>query len=147
MSPAADPSRTTQRDAGVPAPILLRSGLIAAFAALFANLLVYAIATRSGAGLGVHSGGAFVVLSPAVIGVMSVVPVLLGAALTMMVGRRSSGAVAVLGLVGLGIGVVTTVLPLIMGLGAAAKASLALMHMLTGLIWWIVIGGTARRGR
>lgn len=147
MSPAADPSRTTQSGDGVPAPILLRFGLIAAFASLFANLLVYAIATRSGAGLGVHSGGTFVVLSPAVIGVMSVVPVLLGAALTMMVGRKSTGAVGVMALVGLGIGVVTTVLPLTMGLGAAAKGSLALMHVLTGTIWWIVIGGAARRGR
>lgn len=153
MSPAAstpDPPRPAQLDTDgahpVAKPPVLRHGLIAAGAALFGNLLVYGISTFTDTPLWVTTGLTASTVSPVTVAIMSVVPVFLGTVLTMLVARSSARAVTVMSWVGLAIGVLSAAMPLALAQGGA-KGYLAAMHVVTGIIWWTVLGGAARRRR
>ena len=146
-------STGTTTDTSAPAPgrsttsAVLRTAGVAAAVAVVVNLLLLLVGRLAGGEMVLTpaAGGASQTVGVVPVVVATLVGLGLGAVLLLVVGRRGPrawSAVAVLGLVG---GVVTTPAPLMMSADTATHAALVAMHVLTGVVWFLVVRRGARR--
>ncbi|NAZ76318.1 hypothetical protein GTQ99_12975 [Kineococcus sp. T13] len=143
-SPSTTAPGTPSRARVGPAAVL-RVGALAAGCALVANLLALLVGRLAGADMVVgRPGSAGQEVGPAPVVVATLVGLAAGTVLLLVLrarGARAWTAVAVAGLVA---GVVTTAAPLSMDAGTTTRVTLAAMHVLTGLAWFVVVRRAAR---
>lgn len=109
------------------------------------NLLIWAAARLAGVELEVgRSGAELMSVGPVMVVLTTAVAVLVGGLALYVSALRWSRPHAVLGWVGLAIGVLTVVLPLTAVASAGTRGALAVMHIATGVVWWL---GLQRSGR
>lgn len=109
-----------------------------------ANLVVYAIGRALGADFAVvPSEGRGLTIGAGLVFVTSVVPLLLGGVGLTIASRWGTAGWRVLAWVGLAIGVLSVVMPLTTEATAGTKAALAVMHVLTGVTWFVVVRRSA----
>ncbi|ANS79707.1 hypothetical protein SGUI_2311 [Serinicoccus hydrothermalis] len=132
LSPASAPAQ---------APTRLRSRVATvAGVSLVLNLLVWGLARLVGADFDVTRPGAGpMTVGPVMVAVMTVIPVALGGALTWFLGRTRPRAVTALAWVGLAIGLLTVPMPFTVEASATTQTALAAMHVVTGVVWWILL--------
>lgn len=131
--------------AGVEPAAVLRVGAIAAVTAVIANLLALLVGRLAGADMVVgQPGGAAQTVGPVPVVVATLVGFTAGTILLLVLrdrGARVWTAVAVAGLVA---GVVTVVAPLSMDAGSTTRVTLAAMHVIAGLVWFLSVRRTVR---
>ncbi|MGC3953158.1 MAG: DUF6069 family protein [Propionicimonas sp.] len=112
---------------------------IAAVAAVVVNVVVLFIGQAAGAAL--VAGGQPVGVVQVIIATL--VTFALGAGLLWLVARRRPDGVRLLAWIGLGLGVVSVIAPLTMAAGLATGLTLAPMHLVAGIAWFVAV---SRRG-
>lgn len=124
-----------------------RTGFTAAGIALAASLVVLLVARLSGADMVARppQTDATTTIGVLSVAVVTVVATLVGSLLLVLL-RRRGGARAWLALawIGLAVGVLTTPAPLTVDATAGTRVALACMHVLTGLVWLVVVRRAAR---
>lgn len=125
----------------------LRTGMTSLAVALAANLVILAVARLLGADMTVHRPGAG---SPMTIGigpvtVATVLPVLIATLLLLPLRRRVARAWRPMAYAGLVVGLLSVVLPFTVVAEGDTRTSLAAMHVVTGLVWFVVVGRAAAR--
>lgn len=124
----------------------LRVTGVIALVSIVANLVAYAVARGLGADFEVTrpDGATMTVGVPAVI-LTTLVPLVLGLIALVVAARWGARGWSALAWTGLALGVLTVVMPLSTDAAAGTKAGLAVMHVLSGLIWFVIVRQTARR--
>ncbi len=104
------------------------------------NAIVWAIGRGAGADFHVARPGqsAMTVNLPMVIGT-TLLPVVIGGLLLWWAARRTARGPRVLAWLGLAVGIVTVGAPFSMEALNSTRMSLAAMHILTGLVWWLAV--------
>jgi hypothetical protein len=147
---AADTGSATTKartqKAGLPAALAWRTGALTASIAIVINLIVLGLGRLAGADMSVQPPGS---PAPMTIGVVPVVatvlvPLLVATVLLIAVRGRGAGAWRLLAAVGLGVGLITVAMPLLATATAATTIALATMHVVTGLVWFILVWRAAR---
>ncbi len=125
-----------------------RAAAIAAAAAVLINLLVYAVGRAAGAELEVTQPRADgpMAIGPDNILLVTVLPILLGGIILAVATRRGARAWIVLGWTGLLVGVLTIVMPFTVIATTATRVTLATMHLITGVAWFVALRHTSRQG-
>jgi hypothetical protein len=141
---ATTKARTQQ--AGLPAALAWQTGALTAGIAIVINLIVLGLGRLAGADMSVQPPGS---PAPMTIGVVPVVatvlvPLLVATVLLIAVRGRGAGAWRLLAAVGLGVGLITVAMPLLATATAATTIALATMHVVTGLVWFILVWRAAR---
>lgn len=122
------------------------AGGVVAVVALAANLATFVVARLWGVDMSVRPpGGEEMVVGPGTITAMTVVPVLLGSVLLRTLRERGAVAWRVLGWVGLAVGVLTASAPFSVEAGSGTRVALACMHVVTGVVWVLVVHAALRR--
>ena len=126
-----------------------RAAAAAAAAAVLINLLVHAIGRAAGAELEVTQPGADgpMAIGPGNVLLMTVLPILLGGIILAVAIRWGGRAWNVLSWTGLFVGVLTIVMPFTVTATTATRVTLATMHLITGVAWFVALRHTSRRGR
>ena len=124
-----------------------RAGLTSATAALAVNAVVFATARAAGADMLVRHtiGEPPMVIGLGTVAVMTLAPMVAATLLLLVLrrwGRRSWRALAVIGLV---IGLVTVPAPFTVFADTATRGALALMHVVAGVSWFVVVRRAASR--
>lgn len=121
------------------------SGMISLGVALAANLVVLGVARLADADMVVRRDASSLPMTVGVglVVVTTVLPCLLATLLLLPLRRWGARAWRAMAFVGLAIGILTVPLPLSMVSEGGTRASLASMHVLTGLIWFVVISRAA----
>lgn len=123
------------------------TGLTSAAIALAGNLAVLAVARLAGADMLVQRDEATASMTIGVvpIALTSVVPTLLATVLLLATRRRGPRAWRALAATGLVVGIVTAPAPFTMLAETGTQVSLALMHAVTGGVWFAVVRRAAAR--
>lgn len=118
-----------------------RTGGLSALVALVANLVVLVTGTAAGAEMSVLAAGAGqpMTVNAAMVVATTLLPLLLATGVLVLVHRRGARAWRLLASAGLVVGVVTVVMPLSLTATVGTKAVLALMHVITGLVWFVLV--------
>jgi small-conductance mechanosensitive channel len=122
--------------------------LTSAAIALAGNLVVLVVARLTGADMLVQRDQA---TAPMTIGVVpvaltTVAPTLLATALLQATRRRGPRAWRALAVAGLVVGIVTVPAPFTLLAETSTRVPLALMHVITGAVWFTVVRRAAARG-
>lgn len=136
----AAPSATRTRTPGEVA----RVGVVAAGAAVVTNLSVLLLGRVAGADMVLGRGSATQTVAVVPVVVATLIGLLAGTVLLVVVcnrGHRAWTAVAITGLV---VGLATVPAPLSMAAETTTHATLAAMHAVTGLVWFLVVRRAAR---
>ena len=112
--------------------------------AVVANVAVYAISRALGADFAVAPPGRpGLTIGVGLVLVTSVVPLVLGGLALAVASRWGAKGWRVVAWAGLAIGVLSVVMPLTIEATAGTKSALVLMHVLTGVAWFIVVRRSA----
>jgi len=129
---------STRRDLG-PRRAARAAGL-AAIVAVVVNLVIFGIGKALDVDfVAVPTGDGGDHGRPAAVALLTVVPLIVGGLLLAALGRRGAGAWNVLAWVGLALGVVSVVAPLDAAVETSTGVALALMHVATGVTWFLVV--------
>lgn len=124
----------------------LRAAGVIALVSIVANLVAYVIARGLGTDFDVtRPDGATMTVSAPVVILTTLVPLVLGVIALVVAARWGARGWSALAWTGLALGVLTVVMPLSTEAADGTKAGLAVMHVLTGLIWFVIVRQTARR--
>lgn len=128
---------TTSRDLG-PGRAARTAG-VAAVTAVVVNLVIFGIGTALDVDFVViPPGDERVTVALPVVAVMTLVPLLVGGVLLAVAGRRV-GVWNVLAWIGLAVGLLSAVGPLDSAVQTSTGVTLALMHVVTGLAWFLAV--------
>lgn len=117
-----------------------RTGMVAGGIALVVNLAVLAMAGFAGADMSAQPPGQdAMAVGVAMVAALTAVPVLLGSALLVALRGRGGKAWRILALLGLIVGVTTAPAPFTVEAEGATRVALASMHVITGLVWFVVV--------
>ncbi len=129
---------TARQGAGVSS--LVAATIQAAIFALLANLLVHALAGVAGIeSILIPPGAAPVTITAISIATMTVIPVAIGGLLLILSSRMAPRAARSLPWAGLFVGIGTAIMPISMGGELGGRLVLAAMHVITGVVWFIVV--------
>lgn len=122
----------------------LNIGLTAAIGAVAGNLLVLLGGRLAGADMSVLQPGASepLELGVAVVALMTALPLTLGTAALALATRWGRRGWTILGWLGLAVGLLTTVSPFTVEASTATAVTLAFMHVMPGVVWFLLV----RRG-
>ena len=139
-------TKLSPSEGGLSAGLAWRTGAWTAGIAIGINLIVLGVGRVAGADMSVQPPGS---AAPMIIGVVPVVatvlvPLLIATALLIVVRRRGARAWRLLAAVGLAIGLITIVMPVLATATVATTVTLATMHVITGLVWFILVWRAAR---
>ncbi len=139
---------STERRAGLTAARGWRTGGLAIAVALAGNLIAFAVASVAGAGMTVQPLGASEAMNirPGLVIVTTASPLLGATVLLVLVRRLGERAWRVLAAVGLVLGVLTIAMPLTVTASTGTQVALGSMHVLTGLVWFVLVRRAARVG-
>ena len=118
-----------------------RTGLISISVALAANLALLAVALLAGAEMVAAQtsiGATFVALN-------TVGPLLIATLILLPMRRRGARAWRALATTGLAVGFVTSPAPFTVSAEDSTRLALAAMHVITGVIWFLVVRRAAAR--
>lgn len=143
-STASQLARSTERPTRGAA---VGAGARAALIALVGAFVVLAAGRLLGADLTVTQPGAASssVVGPGMVAVMVVAPVALGTLALLVAQRWGTRGWNALAWLGLAIGVASVSMPLTVEAGAGTKATLALMHVVVGVVWFTTLRRTVAR--
>jgi hypothetical protein len=118
-----------------------RTGLTVACLALVANLLVLVASRALGADFVVQQtpDAAAAEVTFVMVAVMTVAPVLLGTVLLLVLRRWGARAWRALAAVGLALGLLTVVMPFTVEATTGTQVGLALMHVVVGVVWFVLV--------
>lgn len=118
-----------------------RTGLVAAGIAGLANVVVLVSAGALGADLLVRQtpDAAATEVSIGMVAVMSVAPVVLATVVLLVLRRWGARAWRVLAAVGLALGLLTVPMPFTADATTGTQVALALMHVITGVVWFVLV--------
>ena len=123
-----------------------RTGLIITGTALVANTVVLAAARMAGADMIVQRDAATAVtIGVGSVALMTALPIMLATILLLALRRRAARAWGALAVMGLLVGLVTAPVPLAVTAEASTSTALALMHLTTGVVWFVVVRRAATR--
>lgn len=124
---------------------IVRTLLVITAVAVVLNLVAYALGHLAGADMRVtQPGGATsAVVIPAVL-LMTIVPLVIGGLLLVAAARFWRPGVRVLRWLGLAVGVLTVPMPLFSNATPVTVATLAMMHVIVGVVWFIGVGRAER---
>lgn len=128
-------TQPVQTTAPVTSPVSVKRIGLAALAALVVNLIVYAVASAAGAtwlANGQTVAWFMVVLA-------SVIPIAIGAGITVLLARRWTAAPRVMAWVGLAFALVTVPMPFLQSSDSTTSFALASMHVITGVAWFVAV--------
>lgn len=118
----------------------VRPTLLAALLALLGNATIWAVATMAGADFEVApSPSSAMHLGVVIVVVVTVVAVLVGGLTLGMSAPHWTRAPVILAWLGLAVGVVSVIMPLTVQAEPGTKIALVLMHLLTGIVWWLTL--------
>jgi hypothetical protein len=140
-------TKVPTQKAGLPRALAWRTGAWSAGIAIIINLIVLGLGRLAGADMSVQPPGS---PAPMIIGVVQVVatvlvPLLVATLLLMAVRGRGARAWRILAAVGLAVGLITVAMPVLATATAATTTVLATMHVVTGLVWFVLVWRAARR--
>lgn len=115
-----------------PSRTILAAGAAGAVVAGVINLVVFAIADAAGANFEFVQNGRATSVNYGMVAVVTVGSILVGAALAALLGAPRVRLVQIIGAV---IALLSAVAPLMLTGSAAAKAVLALLHLITGVVF------------
>jgi hypothetical protein len=143
MTTATNSPHAVTRTAGS----ALRAGLLVGLIALAGNLLVYAVARLADVNLEVAqpNSDSSQVVGVAEVAGMTIGALVLGALLLVAVARWHPGAWRAVAWLGLALGLLTVPMPLSMEAETAVKVTLASMHVIAGVAWFVVLMARDRR--
>lgn len=123
-----------------PARTAWRAGLIIAALAVLANLAVLAVARLAGADMSVQPPG----VEPMNVGALMVtmttlIPVVGGTILLVLLRKRAQKSWRIMATLGLVVGILTAPGPFTVGADLATGVGLASMHLVTSLVWFLVV--------
>lgn len=150
--PRATPPGTTSGNSGgapsrteVGRAAVVRVGAVVAVAAVLANLLSLLIGRLVGADMVIgQPDGPTQTVGPVPVVVATLVGTVVGTVLLLLLGRRRRRVWTAVAIVGLVVGLATVLAPLSMPAETATHLTLAAMHVLTGLIWFLLVHRAAR---
>lgn len=125
-----------------------RTGLTSVAIAVALNLVVYGAARLAGADMLMQRSEAEPAMEIGIgpVATLTAVPMLLATLLLLLVRRWGARAWTVLAITGLVVGIVTVPLPFTVIAEGSTRVGLALMHVVAGAVWFIVVRrGTADR--
>ncbi len=137
-STAATPSAPDRVPDQPTAPDVLRRAGIVAGAALIVNLLILTLARLFGADMLVDQGGEGIEIGYLPVAISSVAPVVVGG-LLLLVARRHPKGLRLMAAIGLVVALVSVVAPVLAALGVGTAVALSLMHVVVGVIWFVVL--------
>ncbi len=108
---------------------------LAVLAAAVLNLIAYAVGSLAGASW-VANGQSITWI---MVILATLFPMAVGGAITYLLSRRWGKATTVMAWIGLAFGIVTLPAPLFAAENAAAGLSLASMHVITGVVWFLAV--------
>ncbi len=118
-----------------------RTGLTSIVIALAANLAVLAVAVLAGA----EMVAAKMSINAFFVAVNTVVPLLIATLVLLPLRRWGARAWRVLATTGLAIGLVSSAAPFTVSAEDLTRASLAAMHVITGVVWFLLVRRAAAR--
>lgn len=141
------PAARTQSDFFPSAGATWRSGLTSAAVALVLNLVILAVARLAGADMLMQRDETVAAMSIGVgpVATFTVVPMLLATALLLPLRRRGARAWRALATAGLVVGIVTVPLPFTVLAEGSTRGALAVMHVVAGVVWFVVVRRAADR--
>lgn len=121
--------------------VAVRTTAVAIGATVLLNLAILAIGALAGAELEVaqSTGKEPQQIGPAIVAITSIGPLLLGGLVLWLVGRRGRRSWLAVGRLGLALGVVTVVMPVSAVATTGTTLTLAAMHVVTGLVWFVLV--------
>jgi hypothetical protein len=139
-------TKVQTQQAALPARLAWRTGALSAGIAIVINLIVLGLGRVAGADMNVQPPGS---PAPMTIGVLQVVatvlvPLLVATVLLIAVRGRGARAWRLLAAVGLAIGLITVAMPVLATATAATTIVLATMHVVTGLVWFVLVWRAAQ---
>jgi hypothetical protein len=142
----SEATKLSPSEGGLSTALAWRTSAWTAGIAIVLNLIVLSVGRVAGADMNVQPPGS---AAPMIIGVVPVVatvlvPLLIGTALLIGVRRRGTRAWLLLAAVGLAFGLITIVMPVLATATVATTMTLATMHVITGLVWFILVWRAAR---
>jgi len=142
----SEAARLSRSEAGLSAALAWRTSAWTAGIAIAINLIVLGLGRVAGADMSVQPPGS---PAPMTIGVVQVVatvlvPLLVATGLLIATRRRGARAWRLLAIVGLAVGLVTVAMPVLATATVATTMVLATMHVITGLVWIILVWRAAR---
>ena len=140
------PARAWSPGPEMTASLAWRTGGGAAGLACAADLMVLGIGRLVGADMRVQPPGSssMLAIGPELVVVTAIVPLVPATLLLAAVRRHGSRAWRLLATTGLAVGVVSAAGPLLSTATPATRAVLASMHVVTGLIWFVLVRRAAR---
>ncbi len=131
---AAAPPTQTVRGA-------LTVGAVAAIGAAVGNLLVLLVGRLAGADMSVVQAGATeaMTLDAGLVALMTALPVAMGTAALAVATRWGRRGWMTVGWLGLAVGLLTTVSPFTVGATTSTAVTLAGMHVVTGVVWFVLV--------
>ncbi|MEO6143711.1 MAG: DUF6069 family protein [Dermatophilaceae bacterium] len=126
-----------------------RTGLTSVGIALVANLVVLGVARLAGADMLVQRSETVTAMMIGVgpVSVLTVGPMLLATLLLLPLRRWGARAWHALAVTGLVVALVTVPAPFTMLAEGSTRVALALMHVIAGVVWFIVVRRAARRAQ
>lgn len=116
------------------------TGGSALLVAIAVNLVALVVARIAGAEMLVSpSGGEAMEINGWLVFATTVVPLLIASVLLYLARRHRPRSWQVLAVVGLAVAVLTTAMPLSATATTGTKTALVLMHLLTGLVWFVLV--------
>jgi hypothetical protein len=124
-----------------------RAGATSAGVAIAANLAVFGVATLAGADMVVRQSASqpAMHISSLLVTVTVLVPVLAGTLLLLPARRWGTRGWLALAAAGMALGVLSVVIPLAMEVEPGTRLTLASMHVITGVSWFLVVRRAATR--
>jgi Family of unknown function (DUF6069) len=140
------PARTGSPGPDLTAAMAWRTGSWAAGLGCAADLLLLGIGVLAGADMNVQPPGSTSALAigPELVVVTAIVPLVPATLLLAAVRRRGPKGWRLLATTGLAVGVVSAAGPLLSTATPGTKAVLVSMHVVTGLIWFVLVRRAAR---
>lgn len=121
---------------------VLRIGTVVALASAILNLVIFAIARAADTNLLVRQPGAAeaIQISAGAVVTVTLAPVILGTLALFVARRWGARGWRVLARAGLAIGLITVAMPLSMEADNATRLTLASMHIVVGVVWFLIVG-------
>lgn len=120
-------------------PASLRTAVLVAGTAVAVNLAVWLVGWTANAEFSVTMSGQAITITPIHVLLTTLISLALGALGVLLVRRRGPMGLRTLAVVGGAVGVLSASLPLQTEADGATMAALAMMHVLTGVIWLVTL--------
>lgn len=132
---------TAEQGPGLPAGLGWRVGGLAVAAALVGNLIALAVASVADADMMVQptGAGAPMEINAGLVVATTALTLLAATVLLVLLRHRGTPTWRLLAAIGLGLGVLTIAMPLTVTATTGTRVALASMHLLTGLVWFVLV--------